>query len=835
MMTNCKYWGRIPRRCLIAVMLALPFCLAGPALAQEAAHGIAMHGAPELAPGEPLPYVNPDAPQGGTITFGVLGSFDNLNPMIPRGTTAEGLRDLMYYGNLVYESLLERSRDEAFSLYGFLAEEVIVPDDRSSITFRIDPKAAFSDGEPVTAEDVVFTMELLREKGWPFQRSYYKRIESVETPDERTVTFSFPSANDRELPLILGVMPILPAHATDPETFEKTTLSPPPGTGPYVVEAVDPGRSVTFRRNRDYWGNDNPLNRGRYNADVVKFLYYRDETTMFEAFKTGEIDAFMEADASRWAQGYNFPAVRDGRIERWEVPTGQPRGMWAFAMNTRRAPFDDIRVRKAMTLLFDFEWVNQQMFFGLRDRTESYFEASELASTGTPRQRGASAPSSRLPRRRAGRHHGRHLGAAEVGRIGPRPDQHPRRARAPQRGGLAGEGRQARRRQRQALQLRAPRGAPRRRAAGARLPADAEADRHRGERALRRPRPVLRAPARLRFRHDPHLLVGLAVAGQRADGPLVERGGGHIGHAQLCRRARACGRRDGLRDAGGDRAGGLHHRRPRARPGASCGRICRPPLQQAGAVDRLFHPPRPSRQSIARGRGMGNLVGEAMNIDASALEPLKIDIVSDVMCPWCFIGKRRLEKALEAAHDVPVKVEWHPFQLDPTIPAGGKDRRKYLEDKFGSAERISEIYGRITAAGADEEIPFAFDKIEVSPNTLDAHRLIRWAGIEGLQDAVVERLFQLYFVEGANLTDHAVLVDAAKAAGMDGEVVARLLASDADLAETEAEIVHAQAIGVTGVPCFILDGKYAVSGAQPADVLEGAIRQVAQERVSAGD
>ncbi|WMS42170.1 DsbA family oxidoreductase [Acuticoccus sp. MNP-M23] len=219
-----------------------------------------------------------------------------------------------------------------------------------------------------------------------------------------------------------------------------------------------------------------------------------------------------------------------------------------------------------------------------------------------------------------------------------------------------------------------------------------------------------------------------------------------------------------------------------------------------------------------------------MNIDASALEPLKIDVISDVMCPWCFIGKRRLEKALEAAHDVPVKVEWHPYQLDPTIPPGGKDRRQYLEDKFGSAERIAEIYGRISAAGADEAIPFAFDRIEVSPNTLDAHRLIRWAGIEGLQDAVVERLFALYFVEGANLTDYAVLVDAAKAAGMDGEVVARLLATDADLAETEAEIVHAQAIGVQGVPCFILDGKYAVSGAQPADVLEGAIRQVAQER-----
>ena len=219
-----------------------------------------------------------------------------------------------------------------------------------------------------------------------------------------------------------------------------------------------------------------------------------------------------------------------------------------------------------------------------------------------------------------------------------------------------------------------------------------------------------------------------------------------------------------------------------------------------------------------------------MNIDATALEPLKIDIVSDVMCPWCFIGKRRLEKALADLSDVPVKVEWHPFQLDPTLPAEGKDRQAYLADKFGDPARIAEIYDRIREVGATEAIPFAFEKITKSPNTLDSHRLIRWAGIEGVQDDVVERLFELYFLEGADLNDRNVLAGAAQEAGMDGEMVARLLATDADLAETEADVVHAQAIGVTGVPCFILDGKYAVSGAQPADVLEGAIRQVAAER-----
>jgi len=219
-------------------------------------------------------------------------------------------------------------------------------------------------------------------------------------------------------------------------------------------------------------------------------------------------------------------------------------------------------------------------------------------------------------------------------------------------------------------------------------------------------------------------------------------------------------------------------------------------------------------------------------LDTSAIEPLRIDVVSDVMCPWCFIGKRRLEKALARASDVDVDVAWHPFQLDPTLPPGGKDRQLYLEEKFGGAENADKVYARIREAGAEEEIPFAFDRIERSPNTLDAHRLIRWAGIEGVQDAVVERLFTLYFVEGADLSDDETLKRAAADAGMDPVMVGRLLASDADLAETEAEVVHAQAIGVQGVPTFILDGKYAISGAQPPELLADAIRQVATERVA---
>lgn len=219
--------------------------------------------------------------------------------------------------------------------------------------------------------------------------------------------------------------------------------------------------------------------------------------------------------------------------------------------------------------------------------------------------------------------------------------------------------------------------------------------------------------------------------------------------------------------------------------------------------------------------------------DTRALEPIRIDVVSDVMCPWCFIGKRRLAKALAQTSDVRTSVTWHPFQLDPTLPHEGKDRAAYLTEKFGSAERAEAVYAPIREAGTAEGIPFAFEEIERAPNTLDAHRLIRWAGIEGCQDEVVERLFRLYFLEGADLTRAETLIGAAAAAGMDGSVVGRLLSGEADLAETEAEILHAQAIGVTGVPCFIFDGRYAVAGAQPPDVLANLIRQVGAERTAA--
>lgn len=215
--------------------------------------------------------------------------------------------------------------------------------------------------------------------------------------------------------------------------------------------------------------------------------------------------------------------------------------------------------------------------------------------------------------------------------------------------------------------------------------------------------------------------------------------------------------------------------------------------------------------------------------DPKAIAPITVDVVSDVMCPWCFIGKRRLERAVTQLDGIDVEVRWRPFQLDPTLPAEGKDRKAYLEQKFGGPAEAEAIYDRIREAGRGEGIPFAFEKIERSPNTIDAHRMIRWAGVEGVQDALVERLFSLYFLEGADLTNRETLVAAAGDAGMDPAVVEALLLGDADRAAVEEEIATAQKIGVTGVPCFIVDNRYAVLGAQDASVIADAIRQSYQE------
>jgi peptide/nickel transport system substrate-binding protein len=345
----------------------------------EPAHGIALYGAPKEPPGfTHFSYVNPDAPKGGRLVLGAFGSFDSLNPLIIKGVAANGIRDF------TIETLMARGLDEPFTLYGLIAETVEVPEDRSSVTFHLNPRARFSDGTPITADDVIFSLQLLKEKGRPNHRTYYSKVAKTERLSDHAVRFTFDAAGDREVPLIIGLMPVLPKHAINPDTFENSGLQFPVGSGPYRVGKVDAGRSVTLVRDENYWGRDLPVNRGRYNFDEIRFDYFREGSVMFDAFKSGQIDLWPEADPRRWANGYDFPAMRDGRAVKREFEIGLPAGMTGLVFNTRRSAFSDARVREALIYLFDFEWINRTLYAGLYSRTQSYFERSILASAGRP-------------------------------------------------------------------------------------------------------------------------------------------------------------------------------------------------------------------------------------------------------------------------------------------------------------------------------------------------------------------------------------------------------------------------------------------------------------------
>jgi peptide/nickel transport system substrate-binding protein len=362
----------------------------------EPHHAIAMHGLPALPPGfAHMPYVNPAAPKGGRLILGLSGAFDSLNPLIVKGLAVQQMR------GFVIESLLTRGQNEAFSLYGLLAESVETDDARSYVTFKIHPLARFADGRPVLAEDVLFSWQLLRDKGRPNYRMYYAKVAKAEAPDPRTVRFDFGGVADRELPLILGLMPVLPKHAIDPERFEETSLAAPLGSGAYRVSAVRPGASVTLTRNPDYWGRDLPINRGLWNFDEIRLDFYREANGQFEAFKRGLYDARVENEPLRWHDGYDFPAARNGAVVRDAIRTGLPQPTEYLVFNTRRPVFADIRVREALTLLFDFEWINRNYFFGLYGRAGGYFAGSELSAyqrPAGPRERELLAPYlSRLP------------------------------------------------------------------------------------------------------------------------------------------------------------------------------------------------------------------------------------------------------------------------------------------------------------------------------------------------------------------------------------------------------------------------------------------------------
>jgi peptide/nickel transport system substrate-binding protein len=365
-------------KALLALVFLFLSVFSGTATA-EPRSGIAMHGERREASAlSAFSYVNPQAPKGGRLTLGKRGSFDSLNPLIVKGESAEGVRDY------VYESLMARALDERFTLYGLIAETVDVPPDRSYVEFSLNPQAKFSDGKPITVEDVIFTYALLREHGRPNHRSYYKKVSGAEQTGERKVRFTFDDSGDREMPLIMGLLPVLPRHAIKAKTFEKTTLKPPIGSGPYVVHQVRAGRSIIFKRDPNYWGKDLPVNRGRFNFDEIRVDYYRDVGSMFEAFKSGAIDLRIEDDPTRWTEGYDFPGARKGRVAKEELPIDTPAGMSALVFNTRRPIFADPRVRQALIKAFDFEWINRTLFHGRYARTQSFFERSDLSSHGRP-------------------------------------------------------------------------------------------------------------------------------------------------------------------------------------------------------------------------------------------------------------------------------------------------------------------------------------------------------------------------------------------------------------------------------------------------------------------
>jgi microcin C transport system substrate-binding protein len=341
-------------------------------------HAVAMHGSPKYGPDfTHFDYVNPAAPKGGKIILSSVGTYDSLNPFTLKGVPAAGL-------GLTFETLMTESSDEAFTSYGLIAERIEFPEDRSSVTFTLRPTARWHDGSPITVADVIFSFETLKARGHPHYRLYYANVATAEDLGARRVRFSFSGGINRELPLIMGQLPVLPKALFEGRDFEATTLEPIMGSGPYRVAKVEPGRSITYARVADWWGADLPVNRGRRNFEGIRFDYYRDGTVALEAFKAGEFDLRVENVAKMWATAYVGPAVEAGYIRAEEIRHERPTGMQAFAFNLRRPALADRRVREALGLAFDFEWTNANLFHSAYTRTASYFSNSDLAARGLP-------------------------------------------------------------------------------------------------------------------------------------------------------------------------------------------------------------------------------------------------------------------------------------------------------------------------------------------------------------------------------------------------------------------------------------------------------------------
>lgn len=343
----------------------------------DSAHAISMHGVPKYEKNfKNFDYVNPEAPKGGTIKQYEIGSFDTLNNFILKGSPAANL-------NQIHDSLLVQSQDEPFTMYGLIAENISVPEDRSWVIFKIRKEAKFHDGTSITVEDIIWTLNALKEKGHPFFRFYYNNVKKAEKLSDSEVKFVFQGERNLELPLIIGQMRILSKKYWE-DKFEDVLLEPPIGSGPYKVKSLKTGRTIEFERVKDYWAKDLSVNKGKFNFDKIVIEYFRDSTVALEAFKSGDYDFRQENQAKRWSSAYNFPAVRKGLVKKEEIKHEIPTGMQGFFINTRKEIFKDPIVRKALNYAFDFEWTNKILFFDQYQRTNSYFSNSELAASNLP-------------------------------------------------------------------------------------------------------------------------------------------------------------------------------------------------------------------------------------------------------------------------------------------------------------------------------------------------------------------------------------------------------------------------------------------------------------------